>query len=225
MIVFLLVLTILFLLSTFILLVCLSSLELEISNLKFDTDNNKNNKLEDYLFYIRLKILDKITWLKIKVDKNKIKKIEKSNFFKSTILNKINRYDNLRDIISKNKKEIFNKSNINLIKYINPKLKKFNLNMDICTSDNIFTSFSVAIIASLISIFLARNIEKIENNNYRYIITPKYEQKPNVKIKLDCIIDIKIVHIINIIYMIIKKRSVVNDERTSYRRTYVCSND
>ena len=225
MILFWLVLTILFLLSTFIFLLCLSSLELEISNLRFDADNNKYNKLEDYLFNIRIKILDKITWIKIKVDKNKIKKIEKSNFFKSIILNKISRYNNLRDIISKNKKEIFNKSNINLVKYINPKLKKFNLNMDICTSDNIFTSFSVAIIASLISIFLAKNIEKIENNNYGYIITPKYEQKPNVKIKLDCIIDIKIVHIINIIYMIIKKRSVVNDERTSYRRTYVCSND
>jgi len=225
MILFFVILTILFFISLIFLLICLSNLEIEVNKIWFDSENKKHHKLENYLFYIKIKLLDKITWLKIKVDKNRITTIENSKIFKSKIFNKVNEYDHIRDIILKNRKEILKKSNIKYIKDISPKIKQLDLNIELCTSDNIFTSFSVAIIASIISIFLAKNIDKYEKNKYNYMITPKYEQKPNIKIKLNCIISIKIVHIMNVIYMLIKKRSVEYDERTSNRGTYVCSND
>jgi len=220
MIVFFIILTILFFLSLISLIFCLSNIELEVKDLCIDSENKKHHKVQNYLFCIRLKLLDKITWFKIKIDKNKMKTIQNSKIF-----NKINKPENIRDIILKNREKIFKKDNINYIKEINIRIRQLDLNMELCTSESIFTSFSVAILASIISIFLARNIEKYKRDKYRYIITPKYEQKPSVKVKLNCIISIKIVHIMNVIYMLIKKRSVEYDERTSNRRTYVCSND
>ena len=97
--------------------------------------------------------------------------------------------------------------------------------MRVSALDNIITSFAVATISSIISIILARNIKKYEKDKYIYSIIPIYEDKPMLKIKLNCIIDIKIVHIMNVIYMMLKKRSGKYDERTSNRRAYVCSND
>ena len=225
MIVFFIILTILFFISSIFLILCLSSLEIEVKQLLINSENQKHNKLENFIFYIRLKLFDKIIWFKIKIDKNKMKKIENSKLFKSKIFNKLNEYEHIRDIILKNRKEIFKKDNIKYIKGIDPKIRQLDLNMKICTSDAIITSFGVAIFASIISIFLTNNIKNFESKKYRYVITPIYEQKPSIKIKLNCIISIKIVHIMNVIYMLIKKRSVEYDERTSNRRTYVCSND
>jgi len=225
MIIFFIILTILFFISLLVLMLCLSSLEIEVYNLCFNSENKKNNKLQNYLFCIRLKLLDKITWFKIEIDKKKMKKIENSKIFKSRIFNKINEYEHIRDIVLKNKENIFKSSNIKYIKEIKPKIKRLDLNMELCTSDSIFTSFTVATLASIISIILAKNIKKIEKNKYNYIITPKYEEEPNIKIKLSCIISIKIVHIMNVIKILINKRSVEYDERTSNRRTYASLND
>jgi len=225
MIAFFIILTILFFISLTSLMLCLSNLEVEVNNLWIDTENKKHHKIKNYLFCIRLKLFKRITWFKIKIDKNKKETIENLKFFKSKVFNKINEYKHIRDIIIKNKNQIFRKSNIEYIKELNINLKKLSLYMELCTSDSIFTSFGVATLASIISIFIAKNIEKFESEKYRYTIIPKYEEKPRIKIKLNCIISIKIVHIMNVIYMLIKKRSVEYDERTSNRGTYASLND
>lgn len=222
MVVFFIVLTILFLISLIFLILCLSNLEIEINNLWFDSTNKKNEKLQDYLLYIRLKLFDRITWIKIKVNKKKIIKIKNSKLFKSKILKKISEANNIKEIILKNKKDIFN---INNLKDLNIRVKQLDLEIKLSALDNIITSFSVAIIASLISIIIARTANEYYTSKYRYIIVPIYEYKPILKIKLNCIIDVKIVHIMNIIYILVKKRSVLYDERASNRRTYVCSNE
>ena len=225
MILFFIILAILFFLSSFVLLLCLSDLEIEINKLHFDSNNKKEHKLEDYLFYIRLKILDKITWLKIEIDKNKIKTIENSKLFKSNFLSKINEYDKIIEIILNNKEEIFKKSNTEYIKELNICIKKLDLYLELCISNSTFTSFLVATIASIISIILARNIKKYDRNKYNYIIMPKYEYKSSIKLKLNCIINIKVVHIINVLCMLIKKRREKYDERTSNRRSYASINE
>lgn len=200
--VFLILLTILFLISLLFLFLLLSNLEIEINKLWFDSSNKKGEKLKDYLFYIRLKILDKITWIKIKIDDKKIKKIKNSKLLKSKTFEKINKMKNVKESILKNKKEILNIRNL---KDLDIKIEQLNLDMKISVSDYIITSFSTAFIASVISIILAKKIKKYEENRYRYLITPIYEYKPTLKIKLNCIIDIKIVHIMNVIYMLVKK--------------------
>lgn len=225
MVVFFMFLIIIFVISLFFLLLCLSNFEIEINDFHFDSKNKKHHKLEKYLIYIRLKLFNKLTWLKIKINKKKMKAIENSKVFKSKIFHKINEYEHIRDTILKNKEEILRKDNLEYIKQISIDLKKLDLDLNICTSDAIITSYVVAIFASIISILLAKKNKRFKCDKYRYVITPKYEQKPSIIIKLNCIISIKIVHIMNVIYMLKKKRSVMCNERTSNRRSYVCSND
>lgn len=221
---FYIILLILFFISLLFFIICISTLEIEIKDLWFNSDNKKRSELINYLFYIRIKLLDKITLFKIKIDKEKVKRIENSKIFKSKFFSNFSKYTTIEEFVEKNKDKIFRYNNIKYIKDINIEFKKINLYMQICTTDSIFTSFLVAIIASVLSIILARNIKRYDKNKYDYVIRPGYEDRASFKIKLNCIIGIKIVHIMNVIYMLTKKRSVEYDERTSNRRTYVCSN-
>ena len=220
MIVLLICLGILFLISLFLLLILISNLEIEINKLWFDSTNEKGKKLEDYLIYIKLKLLDKITWIKIKIDKEKIKK---SKIKKLKIFSNMRTFADIKKIILENKKEILSKENIKYIKQL--KIKQLKSRIKISTTDCIITSYITAILASLISIILAKNISKYDKSKYHYKITPIYENKAIFKIKLNCIINVKMVHIINTIYVILKKRRDDENEGTSNRSTYVWSNE
>ncbi len=222
MIVFFIVLIILILISLMFLILCLSNLEVEIEKLWFDSTNKKHKRLSDYDIFIRIKLFDKITWFKFKIDDDKMVKMKNSKFLNSKMFKKFNNIQNVKKFISRNKKEIFNLKNL---KELDINIKKLNLKMKLSALDNIITSFGVAIISSIISIILARSIKEYDKDKYYYRVTPIYEYKPILKIKLNCIIDVKIVHIMNIIYILLKKRSVENNERTSNRRTYVCGNE
>ena len=222
MIVFFIVLTIMLLISLIFFMLCLSDIEIEIKKLVFDSENKKRKKLQVYNTIIRIKLFNKFTWLKFKIDNNKIIKIKKSKFINNKIYEYLNDITKLKEIILKNKKEFIN---LNILKELNLDIKKLDLEIKLSVLDSIMTSFSVAIISSIIAILLAKNIKTYNRNKYNYIVTPIYEYKPIFKIKLNCIISVKIVHIMNIIYILIKKRSVEYDERASNRRTYVCGND
>lgn len=220
MIVFFIILIILFFISLLFLILCASNLEIEIDKLWFDSTNKKREKLQHYLFNIKLKLFDKITWLKIKIDRDKVIKIKNSKLFTDKVLKKINKPIDIKEFIFQNKKDIFKS-----IKELNIKVKQLDLELKLSLIDYITTSFSIAIIATIISIFLANNVKKYDKTKYNYIISPIYKYKPILKIKLNCIINLKIVHIMNVIYIFARKRSVMYDERASNRRTYVCSND
>ena len=56
--------------------------------------------------------------------------------------------------------------------------------------------------------------------NCFYDIKPIYKDKNLYEISLNCIIEVKMVHIINMIYKIVKKRRSDKNERTSNRRAY-----
>ena len=208
MVVFFIVLTILFFLEILVLILSLSSLEIEIKKLVYDSERKD---LEDYLIYIRIKLFNKITVVRIKIDNKRMKKVVNSKKFNS--------------IFSKmDKKEIFKKYHLKNIKNLNIRIKEFNLYMELCTSNCIITSFGSALILSAISIILAKSIERYDRKKYMYIIKPKYAENPSAKIKLNCIIDLKIVHIMNIIYLNLKRRRENYDERASNRRAYASFN-
>ena len=225
MIVFFIILGILFFISLILFMICLSNLEIEIKGLKLDTTNIKYKKLEDYLIYIRLKLLDKFTWIKIKINHKKIKKLRKTSLIKLSLFRKISNFYTMENTILENRKEIFTKENLRYFKDLKITIKKLDLYLKISTGFPNLTVYAVAVISSIISIILAKTIKDYSKDKYKYIVFPMYELKPAIKISLNCIINVKMVHIINIIYMLKKKRSVRNDERTSDRRAYVCSND
>ncbi len=206
--------SIIFIISLLLFIVSISSLQIEVKNLIFNSENMKGSKLVDYLVYIRLKILKKITWLSIKIDKTKINKIKNSKF--------------MDKILKMEKKmletEDFNtiKKDLKHLKQIDVDIIKAHLYLEIGFIDAFVTSISVAAISTLLAFILYKKMNKYKLENYNYIITPNYNSESTIKIKLNCIINIKMIHIIYVIYMLKKKRSVDYDERTSNRRAYAC---
>ena len=89
--------------------------------------------------------------------------------------------------------------------------------------DAIATSYLVAIIASILSIILPHLVKKEDIKNIKYEINPIYNTLI-FNLKLDSIINLKIVHIIYVIYNLVKKGRDKN-ERTSNRRSYAYSHE
>ena len=63
--------------------------------------------------------------------------------------------------------------------------------------------------------------KKVENyKNQNFTIKPIYINQNLINILIDGIFEIKMIHIINIIYILNKKEGVKKYERTSNRRSY-----
>lgn len=140
-------------------------------------------------------IIIKFGILKFKLNKEKLKKIISNN--KSKIKLEVNDF-----------KEIIKKIEI-------PKLK---INAKFGTREPNSTAFFVAIVSSIIGIALARKIE-----NPRYTIEPVYGDMNYIFLSINCIFEIKLVHIINI-FIKLKRKEYQKYGRTPNRRSYVGSN-
>lgn len=212
MILIIIFLGIILLMSTIFFIICLSNLEIEIK--RFDYNSIKNKEIKDYLVYIRLKLFKKITWFKLTVDDDRVNKLRKSKIAKAKILKRV---------LLKNEKKIFTIQNIKHMQKF--EINRFNLRMEIGVIDIMLTSYVVAIISVFVSIILAKGINNYDSKEISYKITPIYKENIQINISFNCIFNVQMVHIINILYMLFKQRSVEYDERTSNRRTYVCSNE
>ena len=215
MILLIIILTIIFLISLIFFVLCLSSLEIEIKDFNFDS-NNIEKRIQNYLIFARIKFLKRLTLLKLSINDKRINKIKGSKFISKGILKKV---------LLEDEDKILKSENIERLQNLNIKINKLNLEMKIDLLDTIYTSFAVVIMSTILSIILAQKTEKYSDGKYKYIITPIYKNNIQIIIKLNCIINIEMVHIISILYMLFKKRSVDYDERTSDRRTYVCRNE
>lgn len=207
MIVFWIVLFSIFFISLITFVIALSYVEIEVKKFKFNSNYTKDKRVEDYLIYMRFKFLNKITWMKLEY-----KKTKKHKIFNHKMINKI---IDFKDVLR-----------IKYLKILNPRVHKIDLNVKVDALDTVTTSLGVGIVSSVVSILLANRIDNYNSKDYNYRVTPIYGEKPQIIITLNCIFNVKMVHIINIVYMLFKrKRSVNYDERTSDRRTYACRNE
>ena len=126
--------------------------------------------------------------------------------------------EKLKKIISSNKSKI--KLEVNDFKEIIKKIEspKLNINAKFGTGEPNSTAFFVAIVSSIIGIALARKIE-----NPRYTIEPVYGDMNYIFLSINCIFEIKLVHIINI-FIKLKRKEYQKYGRTPNRRSYVGSN-
>ena len=126
--------------------------------------------------------------------------------------------EKLKKIISNNKSKI--KLEVNDFKEIIKKIEipKLNINAKFGTGEPNSTAFFVAIVSSIIGIALARKIE-----NPRYTIEPVYGDMNYIFLSINCIFEIKLVHIINI-FIKLKRKAYQKYGRTPNRRSYVGSN-
>lgn len=196
-----LVLTFLILIAVFIIIV-LSTIKFEIvdfelSNIIQITPKNYKIKLSFYLF-------GKIKIFSFKLNSERARKMySKMN---------IEKFD-----IEKGRKLLTIK-NINILKKLNTRLDYLDLELDLGLEDAIFTTELITLISTVISNILPHIISKYIPNKYRYKIMPIYINKNAYYIKLNCIFQLKIVHIINIIYIYLKKGKSDKNEWTSNRR-------
>lgn len=193
----------------FIMLLVFSKIQIEILNVKYKSvDKRHLNK--NYEIVLILKILDKIPIFKFKIDKKKLEKLKK----KEKLQKRVNEI-NLKIIENKNK---FDKNILEAIKKANIVIKKINLKIEIGTENAFFTSLLVPVISTIVSILIRRKIKNI--NKQRFIVKPIYYNQNIANIEISGIFEIKMIHIINIIYILNKKEGVKKNERTSNRRSY-----
>lgn len=194
-----------FVLILIIVLLVFSRIRIEVINFKFSSQTKRHiNK--DYKVIIKLCILKKIPILKVNITKTKLEKMK--------IKEKIKNID-FKIIQNKNK---FDKNAIKVIKKSNININKINLNLEIGTENATLTSVIVPAISTILAILLSRKIENPKNQ--LFIIQPVYINKNLINIVFSGIFEMKMIHIINIIYILNRKKGVNKHERTSNRRSY-----
>ncbi len=167
-----------------------------IEDLKIETKKKEKGSIYLYIYVFKKEII------KIKLGNNTMKKVfekEKVDF-------------------KEMKKEVALKEIRQVLSY-NMKIKKIDLEIGIGTGDILLTTSAVAIISTILSCILPLHIEGKLDDNYFKVI-PIYDENIKYSIKLNCIIAIKTVHIIHIIYLFLKKRRGEGYGRTSNRKSY-----
>ena len=198
----------LFILISIILSFIFSKIRIEVINFKFDSTSQKHvNK--DYKIIIKFCIFNKIPVIKSTITQDKLKKIKVNQKAKDMAIKAL-----------RNKKKIDVKS-FSAIKKINISIKDIRLKINIGTESAAFTAIIVGIISTIIPIVLRNKVEDYKNQTFA--INPIYTNQNLINIVLSGIFEIKMIHIINIIYILSKKEGVKKYERTSNRRSYAYS--
>ena len=199
----------LFIFLTIILLVILfifSTLRIQINNFRFQS-KSKRHINKDYEIIVKLCILKVIPILKVNITKTKLEKIKLKDKIKQLDLK----------MIQDNKQ--FDKKIFEAIKKLDIHIKNIDLFVDLGTENASLTSIIVPAISTVISIILHKKVKKFKDQVF--IINPVYINQNLVNIYISGIFEIKISHIINMIYILSKEQiGVKKNERTSNRRTY-----
>ena len=189
----------------FVIALTFSSIKIQIINLQYSSQNARHiNK--DYKIVIKLCLLRKIPIIKLNITKTKLEKLSLKEKVKDM---------ETKFIQDKNK---FDKDVIKAIKNLNLQIENINLKIEIGTENASLTSIIVPIISTVIAIILRKKVK--EYDNQIFIIKPVYINQNLINILVSGIFEMKMIHIINIIYVLNKKEGVKKNERTSNRRTY-----
>lgn len=202
---------ILFFILIILAIIC-STIKINVQRLKFSNGERKNLQY-DYLIFLELLFLNRIKIMKLTLTPQKLKALSEK-----VKINEKKQKINVKDI----KKDLPDKSEVKeLGKKLNVRLEAFHFHLEIGTKDVIITSAIVAVFASIIGILLPKWVRRYCEEKYQYKIIPIYQNQNVIKLSLNCIIQVKVIHIINIIFTFVKKRKESKkNERTSNRRSY-----
>lgn len=187
--VFLFIITIFLFFVVFISL--FSKIKIQIKNFEFTSENEKHIN-NNYKIIIKLYLFGKIPILKSVINNEKLKKLKVSKRIKNIDLDRIELNHN------------FNENAINFFKNIKMQIENINLNMEIGTENAALTGIIIPIISTIIDIYLGRKVKDYKGQTF--IIKPLYINKNLVNIAFSGIFEIKVIHIINIIYIAIGEK-------------------
>ena len=193
-----------FVLTIFIILI-FSKIQIKIENFKFTSETIRHINT-DYKFVIKLYILSKIPILKISITKKFLEKLKLKEKMKTFEM----------DLIE-NKLKV-DKNFFKAMKKLDVNIKHLNLRIDLGTENASFTSLLIPILSTIISMLLRNRIKDYKNQHY--IVNPIFTNQNLINIELSSIFEIKMIHIIDSIYVLNKKEGVEKYERTSNRRAY-----
>ena len=197
----------LFIILTIIIMFITIKIKFQIQNLKIST-NEKPHLNKEYQIKMVVYTLGFIPILKIKLNGKKIINNQK-----------------LQEKIKQQKTKIIeNKANVDKeliksLKNIKAEIKEINLKISIGTENAALTAFTIPVISTFIAIFLSKQIKKY-NDKQVFLVEPVYLDKNLLNIEISSIFQIKMIHIINTICIVNKKRKGDKNERTSNRRPY-----
>ena len=177
--------------------------KLNISNLEKDL----KKKLEkDIQIFFELYLFGKIKILRINLNNSMLKKIKsKTNFDYSKLIT-----------LRKERKILKNVKVSQIIKKLKLEFQGTNLDLKLGTEDIMTTVFTITFITTILSI-LFRNADQKEVS---YKVMPLYKHGNYINLHLNCIIKVKVVHIISVLIYLIKEGKVIKNERASNRGAY-----
>ena len=197
-----------------LLILCILLLIIVFSKIRIDVKKfeycSANKKYINPNYYLQLSwiILNKIPIIKIKLNKHTVKKLKLKDKFVDI------------DVKMWEERKKIDKETISIIKKIDFAIRKLKLKIDIGTENSAITSLLIPIVSTVIS-FLLRNKMKTKEEQ-TYIVQPIYNNQNYLNITISGIFEIKMNHIINVIYLLSRKnkKGVKKYERTSNRRSY-----
>lgn len=197
----------LFLIFYIIAILC-SNLKVSIGNVK--KSNYKMNVFKKGKMFIKIEfyLFNKIKIFGKKISKEKIERVTENEKAKDFATKKIKKYFS-------SAKEV-----IKMIEKLQIKIDYLKLEALLGTEDIILTSSIVVLISSILSCVLPFVVDRKKERYIYYQINPIYEEKNQYKIELDCIINIKLVHIIYMLYQIVKRREIDKHGKSSNRRAH-----
>lgn len=185
-------------------LLMLSTIRLEIKQLHI---SNLEKELKvDFILQVAISIFNQFKLIKITIDNEKIKKVLQSG--------KI-------DVQKLRNNKTLNKDIIKNLKYIKPNIEYFNIEGYFATFNTVLTSSIYAILHAIIPILISSKMKGKYRNNIKFLNI----NQNIINMNLNCIISIKMVNIINIIYDLKKKGGKEKYGKSSNRRAYAYSNE
>ena len=193
-----------------LLLIITIRIKFEIENLKFLT-NEKPHLNSKYQIKITIYAFGFIPIFNINLNNKKIQKILGNEKFKEKIKQQEAK-------IIENKAKI-DKKLITSLKNIRTEIKEINLKILIGTENASLTAFVIPVISTFLAIFLSKQIREY-NDKQIFLVMPIYTNQNLINIEFSGIFQIKMIHIINTICILNKKRKGDKNERTSNRGSY-----
>ncbi len=190
-----------------VLMLAFAKISIQIINFRFSSQSQRHiNK--DYKIVVRLYALGFIPIFKISITKAKLEKIKLKEKIKNI------------DLSYLEKNPSFDKEIGKTIKKLNISIKNINLHVDLGTENASLTAILVPAISTIIAIILRKKVRNFKNQIF--MIQPVYQNQNLVNLSVSGIFEVKMSHIINIIYNLNKKekKGVKEYERTSHRRSY-----
>jgi len=187
-----------------------TTIQIQIENVRYSTDKMDGRHLnKNYKIIVKLYLFEKIKYLELNIMKSNLEeKVVKRNV------------DKLKNKMIKNRDD-FDLKILKSWKNLKIQIKKIQLNISLGLEDAAAGAICVGSLSTVLAILLRKSME--ENQSSYWEVNPIYQNRNLLKINLDCIFRLKLIHIIDTIYVLKKKE--VNNGRTSNRRAYAHSNE